>query len=115
VIRRRISAIGSASSARWSGQRGAHAHVARDGRSIETAGLPPSRTIATWSDPQTGTQEIALGRGASAVLITTTVEPTTACTADGRRHDTGVPASVLTGAEHLRTPVSLRGPHQHAA
>jgi hypothetical protein len=78
-------------------------------------GLPPSRTIATWSDPQTGIHPIDLARGASAVLITTTVEPTTAWTADGRRHETGVPASVLTGVEQLRAPVSLRGSHQRAA
>jgi hypothetical protein len=78
-------------------------------------GAPPSRTIAMWSDPETGIRPIDLARGASAVLITSTVEPTTAWTADGRRHDTGVPASVLTGVDQLRAPGSRRGPRRHAA
>jgi hypothetical protein len=65
-------------------------------------GLPPSRTIAMWSDPQTGIHPIDLERGASAVLITSTVQPTVAWTADGRRHDPGVPTSVLRGVDQLR-------------
>lgn len=84
--------------------------VARS-RPPETA---PSRTIAMWSDPQTGGRQIDLERGASAVLITSTVEPTTAWTADGRRHETGVPASVLTSVKQLRTR-GRRGHGQHAA
>jgi hypothetical protein len=72
-------------------------------------GLPPSRTIAMWSDPWTGIRPIELAHGASAVLITSTVEPTEAWTADGRRHTTGVPASVLTGVDQLRAPARHRG------
>jgi hypothetical protein len=71
-------------------------------------GLPPSRTIATWSDPQTGIRQIDLARGASAVLITSTVQATTAWTADGRRHETGLPASVLTDVQQLRDPPTRR-------
>jgi hypothetical protein len=74
-------------------------------------GFPPSRVIATWSDPQTGISQITLARGASALLITSQVEATTAWTADGRRHETGVPNSVLTGVEQLRVApaISSRG------
>jgi hypothetical protein len=77
-------------------------------------GTAPSRTIAMWSDPQTGVRHIDLERGASAGLITSTVEPTSAWTADGRRHETGVPASVLTSVKQLRTR-ARRGHGQHAA
>ncbi|MDX1621741.1 MAG: hypothetical protein R3320_12165 [Nitriliruptorales bacterium] len=75
---------------------------------------PPSRTVAMWSDPQTGVRQIDLERGASAVLITSTVEPTPAWTADGPRHETGVPASVLTSVTQLRTR-SRKGRSRHAA
>jgi hypothetical protein len=72
-------------------------------------GLPPSRTIATWSEPQTGITEISLARGASAVMITSTVTATTAWTADGRRHETGIPSSVLSHVEQLRAPMTRQG------
>jgi hypothetical protein len=77
-------------------------------------GVPPSRTIAMWSDPQTGVRPIDLARGASAVLITSTVQPTITWTADGRRHDQGVPTSVLGGVDQLRAPAHPRGPHRLA-
>jgi hypothetical protein len=72
-------------------------------------GVPPSRTIAMWSDPQTGVRPIELARGASGVLISSMVQPTIAWTADGRRHDAGVPMSVLSGVEQLRVPAQRRG------
>jgi hypothetical protein len=46
--------------------------------------------------------EIELARRASAVLVSTRVEKTTAWTADGRRHDDDVPSLALSGVEQLR-------------
>jgi hypothetical protein len=51
------------------------------------SGVPASRVIASWSDPTTGTTELELRRGATALLVTGTVAMATAWTADGRRHD----------------------------
>jgi hypothetical protein len=65
-------------------------------------GCPTSRAVAMWSDPTSGTIPIELGRGADALLTRSTVGPTTAWTADGRRYPVGMPSSVLTGVSHLR-------------
>jgi hypothetical protein len=64
-------------------------------------GLPLSRVIALWDDTVNGVDEIALAPGAQAVLLTTTVEPKTVWTADGRRHE-GVPNVVLSGVRQVR-------------
>jgi hypothetical protein len=50
------------------------------------ASARPSRVIASWSDPTHGVRELALGRGASALLVTASVGASTGWTADGRRH-----------------------------
>jgi hypothetical protein len=64
-------------------------------------GLPLSRVIALWDDTVHGLEEIVLAPGAQAVLLTTTVEPKTVWTADGRRHE-NVPNVVLTGVRQVR-------------
>jgi hypothetical protein len=65
-------------------------------------GLPPSRVIALWDDTVHGVNEIALAPGAQAVLLTTTLEPRTVWTADGRRHE-GVPTLVLSDVRQVRS------------
>jgi hypothetical protein len=65
-------------------------------------GCSPSRAIAMWSDPTSGNTHLELARGASALMIRSTVSSTKAWTADGRRHAMGMPSSVLTAVEQLR-------------
>jgi len=60
-----------------------------------------SRVVAHWNSPTDGVHEIELGPRASAVLVSTNVEQTTAWTADGRRHD-DVPSLALSRVEQLR-------------
>jgi hypothetical protein len=76
-------------------------------------GCAPSRAVAMWSDPTSGTICLELGRGADALLTRSTVCSTTAWTADGRRYPVGMPASVLTGVSHLRP--ARRARHAAAA
>jgi hypothetical protein len=73
-------------------------------------GFPASRAVAMWSDPTSGTTCLELGRGAGALLTRSTVGPTTAWTADGRRYPVGMPSSVLTGVSHLRSARGARRP-----
>ncbi len=77
-------------------------------------GSARSRTIAMWSDPETGLRPIDLARGASGVLLTSAVHATTAWTADGRRYEAGLPVSVLTGVEQLRAPARRSRPTRAA-
>jgi predicted amidohydrolase len=67
-------------------------------------GKAASRVVAMWSDPATGRHELELARGASAMLITATIDMTTAWTADGRRHERNTPSIVLSEIEQLRAP-----------
>jgi hypothetical protein len=65
-------------------------------------GCAASRAVASWSDPTSGNIPLELGRGAGALLTRSTVRPTTAWTADGRRYQVGMPSSVLTAVSDLR-------------
>jgi hypothetical protein len=71
-------------------------------------GLPPSRTVAMWTDPTSGSTHLELERGASAMLTRSTIGSTTAWTADGRRHPASMPSSVLTGVRQLRSALPPR-------
>lgn len=71
-------------------------------------GRPASRVVAMWSDPTSGSHQIALKRGSSGMLITASVEPTTVWTADGRRHDSNTPAVSLSAVHQLRAQPGRR-------
>jgi hypothetical protein len=72
------------------------------------AGSKRSRVVAMWNDPTSGLCQIELARGASGILITASVEPTTVWTADGRRHERSTPSLTLTGVHQLRVPSPSR-------
>jgi hypothetical protein len=65
-------------------------------------GARRSRVVALWSDPTRRLQELELGRGASALLVTACVGTKTTWTADGRRHD-GTPDLTLSSVHQLRS------------
>jgi len=64
-------------------------------------GTRRSRVIAHWNSPTDGLHEIELAPRASAVLLSTSIESTTAWTADGRLH-ADVPSLVLSRVDQLR-------------
>jgi hypothetical protein len=63
-------------------------------------GRPRSAVVAHWHGADGGV-EIELARGASAVLLSTSLEHVTRWTADGRRHE-DVPALTLSDVHQLR-------------
>lgn len=65
-------------------------------------GKKASRAIALWRDPTTGLRQLDLERGASALLVTTSVSPKVVWTADGRCHRKYSPAVILSGVHQLR-------------
>lgn len=73
------------------------------------AGRTRSRVVAMWNDPISGPHQIELGRGASGVLITASVEARTVWTADGRRHEQTTPSVSLSGIQQLRASRSPVG------
>ncbi len=60
------------------------------------AGMPPSRAVALWKDPQLGVRELALDDGARAILLTATAVDSFGIAIDGRQDD--IPATQLTFA-----------------
>lgn len=64
-------------------------------------GKARSRVVAMWNDPVAGSHHIELGRGASGVLLTASVEPKTVWTADGRSHD-ATPSLALRDIHQIR-------------
>lgn len=64
-------------------------------------GMRPSRVVALWNDGTGDLRELALRRGADAILLTLAAENRTAWTADGRRHE-DVPSLALAGVHQLR-------------
>jgi hypothetical protein len=73
------------------------------------AGKSRSRAVAMWSDPTAGLRQIELEPGASALLITTSVEAATVWTADGRRHSANTPSISLQGCQQLRVGTTKMG------
>jgi len=73
-------------------------------------GKQASRAVGLWRDPTTGLHELDLERGASALLVTTSVSPKVVWTGDGRCHRKYSPAVVLSGVHQLRVSsrVALR-------
>lgn len=67
-------------------------------------GKPRSRVVALWSDPDSGTHQIELARGASGIVLTASVELETVWTADGRRHERNTPSLRLQAIEQIRVP-----------
>jgi hypothetical protein len=65
------------------------------------AGKPRSRVIAHWNSQADGVHEIELARGASGVLLQTSIEGPTLWTADGRSHHE-VPRLELRAVSELR-------------
>jgi hypothetical protein len=64
-------------------------------------GMPPSRSVAMWSDPTSGLHQLELARGANGLLVTASVHSGTQWTADGRCHEHNAPSVVLTRVEQL--------------
>jgi hypothetical protein len=86
--------------------------VARSG----LPGDPPARVVALWNDRHGPAREIELAPGHHAVLLQTSLQPTIAWTADGRRHR-GAPSLVLTEVVQLAASTDLAhtaaGPAAH--
>jgi hypothetical protein len=73
-------------------------------RRSQPPGKPRSRVVALWSDPDSGTHQIELARGASGIVLTTSVETKTVWTADGRCHEGNTPSLSLEAIHQIRIP-----------
>ena len=62
---------------------------------------PPSRVVASWSDVTTGSHELSLGSGATALLATARAHRGSGWTADGRRHLDSIADLALASVRQL--------------
>ena len=67
-------------------------------------GLPPSRAIALWKDPERGLKEVELPQHATAIVLHIGETRKTVWTADGRQHEAGTPRLVLESTIPIFAP-----------
>lgn len=77
-------------------------------RRCRPPGMPPSRVVALWKDPDRGLREIEIGRGAAAVLLTLGKQRRNAWTADGRNHEESTPRLVLERVTQIYSRRAVR-------